>query len=271
MTSAWSVGAAQTIPVKGDVERNLAEHLRLARLASEKGARVLVFPELSLTGYEIDLATGLAFEENDARLKPLIDASASFSMTLIAGAPVRVGTRLHIGAFILSPDGATRLYTKHHLGAFSKSAQRDAVVPDGAIPPAEATVFHPGDRNPLVPLDGGLAAVAVCADVGKPSHAQAAADRGARCYLASTFVIPSELENEIATLRAYAARHSMVVVFSNYGGPSGNLASAGRSSIWSPSGELLAQLGGDGPGVAVAMEDGGGWRTATVVPDGWAS
>jgi predicted amidohydrolase len=171
-----------------------------------------------------------------------------------------MGLPLYIGAFILAPDHSVGIYTKHHLGAFSTSASPDAIVP-----PAEATVFEPGSENPLVRLDGGSAAVAVCADTGRPSHPREAAERGASTYLASMFVIPSELERDTANLRTYAVRHSMAVVFANYGGPSGGLPSGGASAIWSERGELLAQLEPIGSGVAVATEGPAGWRSRAIM------
>ncbi len=250
MTRSRSIAVAQTVPVRGDVDANLAQHLQLVEAAARERAGVQVFPELSLTGYELDLAQELAFFENDYRLTPLRDAAAAHAMTLIVGAPVRIGVRLNIGAFILTPDGGVDLYTKHHLGAFPPSA-----CCDGVVPPAEATVFQPGDRNPLVQVGENLAAVAICADTGRPSHPQAAAERGATAYLASMFVIPSEFERETANLRTYAARHSMVVAFANYGGPTGGLASAGRSAIWNERGEVVVQLGGSGVGVGVGIDE----------------
>src|SRR5262249_22829432 len=101
--AARSLAAAQTVPKRGDVEANVEGHIRLIHVAAEAHARVLVFPELSLTGYELDLADELAFSEDDARLNPLLDSASSFGMTLVVGAPVRIGSLLHIGAFILSP------------------------------------------------------------------------------------------------------------------------------------------------------------------------
>jgi predicted amidohydrolase len=169
-------------------------------------------------------------------------------------------TRLHIAAFALSPDRTTALYTKHRLGAFGDSARCD-----GIVPPAEATVFEPGDRNPLVRFGGNTAAIAVCADIGRPSHAQQAADLGARAYLASMFVIPSEFDGDAAKLSRYAARHSMAVALANFGSPTGGLAAAGRSSIWSPNGELLVQLNSSGAGVAVATETTEAWRASAVM------
>src|SRR5262245_25123573 len=260
MTHSRSIAVAQTCPVKGDVQANLEEHVRLARLAAAEGAQIIVFPELSLTGYELGLASGLAFSEDDPRLASLLDAASALSMPLIVGAPVQIGPRHHIGAFILLPDRRVELYTKHFLGAFPASASCD-----GIVPPAEATVFQPGDRNPLIRFDGGLAAVAVCADIGRSSHPQQAADRGARSYLASMFVIPSEFEGEVAKLRRYAVQHAMMVALANFGRPSGGLASAGRSAIWSETGELLVQLGANGAGVAVVTETEQGRRTRTVM------
>lgn len=260
---ARAVAAAQTVPVRGDVGANVERHLRLAHVAAEEQAEVLVFPELSLTGYEMDLAAGLAFSPTDPRLAPLVEAASSHSMTLIAGAPVTLDSRLHIGAFIISPDRTVGLYTKHRLGAFTAAASCD-----GVVPPAEATAFHPGTLNPLVRFGGNTAAVAVCADIGQPSHPRQAAERGAVTYLASMFVIPSEFEQETARLKTYAVQHSMTVVFANYGGPSGGLRSAGRSAIWSEAGELLAQLEPAGAGLAVAVEGPAGWRGRAIVLGG---
>jgi predicted amidohydrolase len=263
MTSARAIGAAQTIPIRGDVDANLERHIRLVRAAAAQHVRVLVFPELSLTGYELDLADDLAFSERDPRLAPLIALASSCGMTLIVGAPVRIGASLHIGAFIVFPGGSADLYTKHWLGAFPPD-----VSPDGIVPPAEATVFHPGTLNPLLWFDGHTAAVAVCADIGRPSHPKEAAERGARNYLASMFVIPQDLEQDTARLRTYAVQYSMTVVFANYGGPSGGLASAGQSAIWSEKGELLTRLEASGSGIAVAIESDTGWCARAIMLGG---
>jgi predicted amidohydrolase len=230
MIRSRSVAVAQTCPVAGDVPTNLEEHVRLARLAADGGAQVVL--------------------------------ASSHAITLIVGAPVRTASRLHIGAFILSPDRTIALYTKHRLGAFPPSANCD-----GTVPPAEATVFEPGERNPLVEFGGNVAAVAVCADVGRSSHPQQAASRGAKTYLASMFVIPSEFDGEVSKLRGYAVQHSMMVALANFGRPTGGLASAGRSAIWSETGELLVQLGANGAGIAVVTETQQGRRARSISLD----
>jgi predicted amidohydrolase len=125
-------------------------------------------------------------------------------------------------------------------------------------------VFQPGDRNPLIRFGGNTAAVAVCADIGRPSHPQLAADRGANVYLASMFVIPSEFAGDATKLNGYAVEHSMMVALANYGAATGGLAAAGRSAVWSEAGGLLVQLPASGAGVGVVAESRkGGWRAKT--------
>ena len=263
MARSRSIAVAQTCPVAGDVQANLDEHICLARLAAKEGAEVVVFPELSLTGYELANAESLAFSEGDSRLSPLLDLAASQGTILVVGAPVRVGSLFCIGAFILYPTRTTELYTKHHLGAFPPSASCDSC--DGTVPPAEATVFQAGKRNPLIRFGDNLAAVAICADIGRPAHPQQAADRNANIYLASMFVIPSDLEGEVSKLSRYAAQHRMMTALANFGGPSGGLRSAGRSAIWSETGELLVQLEANGSGIAVVTETQQGRRIQAVM------
>ena len=42
---------AQTRAVKGDIEANLVNHKKSIELAAAHGAEMIIFPELSLTGY----------------------------------------------------------------------------------------------------------------------------------------------------------------------------------------------------------------------------
>ena len=60
--------AAQISATPGDVEKNLAQHIDAIHAAASQGADAVVFPELSLTGYEPELAGGLAMAPTDSRL-----------------------------------------------------------------------------------------------------------------------------------------------------------------------------------------------------------
>lgn len=55
-----TIAAAQSISVAGDLPGNIARHLDFMASAAEQGVQLLVFPELSLTGYEPERAFDLA-------------------------------------------------------------------------------------------------------------------------------------------------------------------------------------------------------------------
>lgn len=50
------IAAAQSASVPGDIAQNVAHHVQFGTLAAKRGVQLLVFPELSLTGYELGLA-----------------------------------------------------------------------------------------------------------------------------------------------------------------------------------------------------------------------
>ncbi|MEK6649789.1 MAG: nitrilase-related carbon-nitrogen hydrolase, partial [Bacteroidota bacterium] len=72
-----TLALAQTDAVLGDVAANLERHLQRAEEAMRAGAEIVVFPELSLTGYTLrDLTGEVALDpRTDRRLQPLRDMS----------------------------------------------------------------------------------------------------------------------------------------------------------------------------------------------------
>lgn len=86
MRKKFTIGLAQTFPRLGDVQANLERHLQLAHEAQGLGIDLLVFPELSLTGYTLrELVPHVAIHpsEDHPIWKPLLEASAS--MALVVG------------------------------------------------------------------------------------------------------------------------------------------------------------------------------------------
>jgi NAD+ synthase (glutamine-hydrolysing) len=74
----FSVALAQLAPKLGNFPDNLEAHLRWVEKARVAGAHLVVFPELSLTGYILqDLVPDIAVPLPDAtRLQPLLAADA---------------------------------------------------------------------------------------------------------------------------------------------------------------------------------------------------
>ena len=111
------VAAIQSLSIKGDIAANVARHVALASQAAALGVRLALFPELSLTGYEPEIAAAAALRGADSRLAPLAALARRSGMIIVAGAPLRIEGALYIGALSFLPDGRVAEYTKQHLHA----------------------------------------------------------------------------------------------------------------------------------------------------------
>jgi len=84
----FKLAVAQIPSVKGDVPRNIESHLKAINVAVRNQASIVIFPELSLTGYEPELASSLAFAIDDKRLQPLASTAVENNIWIVAGAPL---------------------------------------------------------------------------------------------------------------------------------------------------------------------------------------
>ena len=87
------IAAAQSISIAGDLAVNIVWHQRFMQVAAEQGVQLLVFPELSLTGYERGLAAELAIAPDAEVLQPLRDFAREIGVTTVVGMPIRLAAR----------------------------------------------------------------------------------------------------------------------------------------------------------------------------------
>ncbi len=80
-----------------DPNSNLAEHLSIARRAESAGADLVLFPEMSLTGYAIDdlFLQEPLIDAAHAALVQLVAASADIRPVMIAGMPLRINGAIY--------------------------------------------------------------------------------------------------------------------------------------------------------------------------------
>jgi len=237
------IAAAQLRCVAGDIEKNLQRHLETARQAALHGVDLLLFPELSLTGYEPDLADSLAITLQDPRLSLLRDSAMKYQMTLVCGAPLRSSDAdaLYIGAIVFAPDGTLYSYTKQHLHGTEKS------------------IFTAGQGGPLLSISQHQIGLAICADILAPSHPQHAAECGATIYAAGVLISEKSYPVESAMLQSYAEQHRMVVMLSNHCAPTGGWQPAGQSAIWDETGRAIVVASAHEDAFVVARSTEAGW------------
>lgn len=215
MRQALSIAVAQPRCVAQDVVANAAAHAQAVRAAD---ARVVVFPEMSLTGYELDAAPVAA---DDERLAPIVAACAGTGTLALVGAPV---PGPGIGVLAIDGGGARVVYAKVHL--YGDEADR----------------FVPGEPT-VIEVDGWRLGLAVCRDTGVPEHAAKTAALGMDGYVAGVVHADHEADVHGQRARRAAADHGVWVATAAFAGPTGGGfdRTSGRSGIWSARGELLAE------------------------------
>lgn len=241
--SSPSLAVAQSNSLAGDLAGNVARHLPFIERAAAEGADLVQFPELSLTGYELKQAAGLALTGDEPVLAPLRARARQLGIVVLVGAPLAVaGGKPQLGSLVLLPDGGLLNYAKQYLHG------------------DEWLHFQPGDADRLLTIGDQRLAMAICADTNHPAHAASAAAAGATLYSAGVLFSERGYTADSEQLQRYAAEHRMLVAMANHAGPTGGWHSAGRSAIWQPGGELLVAAESSGAMLLLASLDDGEWR-----------
>ncbi len=225
------IGVAQTRPVKGDIRRNIAGHKALIKLAADQSADSIIFPELSLTGYEPQLAKKLAMTTDNLLLEEFRTLSETMNLTIGVGVPMRNSRGITISMLLFKPHLGIAVYSKKYLH------------------PDEEPFFVPGDAGKL--LDGNKAAIAICYELSVPQHAVDAFNNGAEIYIASVAKSVMGIKSAVPILTGIARQYDMTVLMSNCVGPCEGFDAGGQSSAWNREGVLLGQLNDSSEGILI--------------------
>ncbi|MFM7427045.1 MAG: carbon-nitrogen hydrolase family protein [Elainella sp.] len=215
------IAVAQFRPESGNISSNLARHEQLINLAASRQVELIVFPELSLTGYEPTLANDLATTADDRRFLNLQTLAQTHRMTICVGVPTVSESGIRISMLIFQPDQPVQVYSKRYLHS------------------DEDPFFVPGVAQVLL---AGQIAPAICYELSVPQHAEAAQASGAAIYLTSVAKTHSGVINAAKRLAAIAQQYGMTVFMANCIGPCDNSIAGGQSAVWNAAGELLASL-----------------------------
>lgn len=238
MMGRMKTAAAQFAPAPGDIEANVHLVSRLIRTASGEGARVVVFPELALTGYELRLIAkdpSLWVAEDDPRLGPVRDACRERGTAAVVNCAARTdGERPAITSLVIGPGGELLArYDKRHLHG------------------DELDLFTAGVTDGRFTLDGVRFALATCYDNRFPELAERARTDNCQVYLASS-VLDAENDSFETVYPVRARDNGLHVVLSNVVGHNEAGDCRGGSAIWGPDGAVLADAGAAAPGLAIA-------------------
>jgi len=222
----------------GDVDANLEAHLTLAHEASASGADLLVFPELSLTGYVLqDLASAVAHSPvvTDPVFKPLLEASRTLDL-MVGFVDEDNRHRFYIAAAYLSRGEVIHVHHKVYLPTYGLFD--------------EGRFFAWGDTVRSFDTRFGRFGMLICEDFWHASPPYLLWLDGADVLLFASASPGRGLRNEPQLEsahwvehinRAYASLFTAFVAHANRVGYEDGLHFWGGSTLFDPNGELLAK------------------------------
>lgn len=219
MRQSLRIAVAQPRCAAHAVAENAVTHAELIQNAQ---ARVMVFPEMSLTGYELDAEV---IAPQDGRLAPIIAACAQAQTIALVGAPV---PGPYIGFLAVDHRGASVVYRKVYLHDI------------------ESDRFLPGEPV-VLEVDGWRLGLAICRDTGISEHAERTAALGIDGYVAGVVHSGDQVGLHGERARRIAADHGVWAATAAFAGPTGGGfdRTSGHSGIWSATGALLAEAGAE--------------------------
>ena len=206
------------------LDNNLLTHLAIMKQAGQCGVTLLVFPEMSLSGYELERADTNALTPSHAAIQTLQQQAEQLNLSTIVGAPwFNPNGKPYIASLLIRPHLPVLVYCKMHL----HSGEEQYVSPGHSYVDFE----HHGLRIGM----------AICADTGHSSHPRHYAHLQADVYVASVLITEQGYAKDSALLHQYAKEHQLMVLMANFCGVSGGWEATGKSCIWANNGAVLAQ------------------------------
>jgi len=231
------VGVAQIGVTLGEVDANIETHQKFITQAKSANVDLLLFPELSLSGYLLDeLVPRVAMAQDDARLLQL--AQVCPDMTVVVGLVLQESPGEYYNAMVgLQGGQVSFVHRKINLPNY------------GGL--SEGRLFKPAKQIELAPLDDSWSmATLICADLWNPGLVYAAMVRWPSLLLApinsGQGVVSDSFSNPEGwkiNLQYYAMTYGTPVIMANRCDQEKGVQFWGGSRILGPKGETLALAG----------------------------
>ena len=223
------VALAQMTCIKADKNKNINKMRTFAEKARKEKAKLVVFPELSLTDYVVrDLLYELAEPVPGPSVEKIAEIAKENKLYMVFGMPEKsekAESVIYNTAVLVGPEGYIGKYRKMYLPTHSVFEEK--------------RYFRPGYETPVFETELGKIGLIICYDVFFPEVSRALKLKGAQiivCISAS----PAVRRNFFETLTAARAiENNTFVIYVNLVGIEEGLQFWGGSRIISPSGSII--------------------------------
>ena len=224
---------AQTKSEKGKVQENILNHLLIIESAIKSNSDLIIFPELSITNYEPDLAKELATNIENNIFNQFQELSNKNEITIGIGMPTRVSNGTNISMLIFQANKESVIYSKQILHS------------------DELPYFVCGNEQIILTLKGKKIAIGICYETLQREHFLNTNQKGADIYIASVAKPKGGIEKAYKHFPKIAREFSTPILMSNCVGYCDNFMSVGQSAIWNKNGELIKQLDSENQGILI--------------------
>ena len=237
---------AQIAPVLGDLAQNLALHEVKIAESKAAGADLVMFPELSLTGYQLqDLAPEVAMRRTDQRLQSLAKLTSGGPSAVVSFVESTDDHRLYAAAALLEAGEVRHVARKCYLPTYGLFDERRFLAAGDAIRATRAALGGSAAGNVGI-------GIGVCEDFWHPTLPAILAQDGAE-LLINVAAGPARGASVDADqglgsaaswgtlLRATAALTTSYVAFTNRVGVDESLIFWGGSRVIGPDGVVIAE------------------------------
>jgi N-carbamoylputrescine amidase len=225
----------------GQVKRNLERTRYWTQRAGKKGATLVCFPELNLTGYSNrEEIVEHAISVNGPEIKGLVCLAVDQDIALLVGFAEKDGSgRIYASHMVITPQGRIGVYRKLHLA------------------PPETDHFRPGEALPVFHWAGIRFGIQLCYDAHFPELSTRMAETDADVifmpHASPRAQAADKHQSWMRHLPARAFDNGLFVVACNQTGDNENgLVFPGNAVVLSPSGEIMQTRLTGNPGMIIA-------------------
>jgi omega-amidase len=227
------IAVAQISCSLGDPETNLSKVREFSRRAKDAGAELIVFPEMTDTGYSMEVIREHANDWNKGFVPKLQEVSRKLSIAIVAGVSERDASSIYNSQVLVDSHGnIPAKYRKTHLYAVA--------------PVEEQTCFASGDSFASFELGGLRFGFSICYDLRFPEmYRKMATKQNVGAFVISSAWPFPRVEHFRTLTQARAIENQSYVVASNRVGKDEDLWFCGNSAVIDPRGVVIAAASAD--------------------------
>ncbi len=225
-----------------NLDENIERTIEFIRRCANKGARIVVFPECSVTGYFVDAIKETTSEQLVEAEKRIAAASKKYDVYTIIGMPWRENGKLFNSAIMISPKGT--VIERYHKVQLAKPAE---TWPD------------PGDHLSVYKMDDVMCTTMICHDERYPEIVRLPVIVGAQIVFYISHESDIKYESKVgpyrAQIQARAVENCVWVIQANAPANEDTTGSHGHSRIIAPDGNILKEATIFGEDIIMATID----------------